>query len=168
MLLHLYFRQFPFEVLGEFTSMKYFALIDSGVKLLPASIPWPATVEQIVLPQNSKLRTIEPFSISEALGLKQLALTGSGDDLTIQSNGLHTKSVIMPNELYLSSNNQQWGVTLKLEQNAFGNVDGGALWTTMDMPTTDFPEGAFRLLLKTHFDKGHHGNLLVNYFLMMD
>jgi hypothetical protein len=143
--------------MGEFTSMNYFLLLDSGVKILPASIPWPATLEQIIIPENSKLRIIEPFAITEALALTTLALTGSGDNLTIQSNGLHTKSA-MPNSVFISSNNQQFGVTLKLEQNAFGNVDGGALWTMLFMPTTDFPEGAFRLLLKTHFDKGHQSN----------
>merc|ERR1711973_212687 len=46
------------------------------------------------------------------------------------------------------------------ETNAFGNVDGGQLWDILDISITNyrtkgFPEEAFRLLLKSHFNKGH-------------
>ena len=47
----------------------------------------------------------------------------------------------------------------KYDSNAFGNVDGGKLWTLMNVPSVDFPEDVFRLLLKTHFDKGHQSKV---------
>lgn len=41
---------------------------------------------------------------------------------------------------------------LVIEDNVFGNVAGGSLWGALDIALPDFPEGAFRLLLKAHFD----------------
>jgi hypothetical protein len=43
-----------------------------------------------------------------------------------------------------------------LQANAYGNVDGGQLWDEMKITTLDdYPEDVYRLLLKSHFDKGH-------------
>ena len=44
---------------------------------------------------------------------------------------------------------------LELDSNAFGNVDGGALWQKLSVKTFDFDQEVFRIMLKTHFDKGH-------------
>ena len=59
------------------------------------------------------------------------------------------------------------------ESNCFGNVDGGQLWDVLDIATNGFgehvfPEGAFRLLLKAHFNKGHKSKYIyikVLYFI---
>ena len=69
--------------------------------------------------------------------------------LTLKSNGFHITSMLRPSlELsFLDS-----GAAAVIEDNAFGNVVGGKLWGKMDMAVPDFPEGAFRLMLKAHFD----------------
>ena len=81
----------------------------------------------------------------------ELSLTGSGNNLLIESNGLHVKSKLNKT-LYLSGN------FLDLGANAFGNVDGGELWNHLYLETSDFPEDVFRLFLKSHFDKNSMGN----------
>ena len=93
------------------------------------------------------------------LGLMELSLTGSGNNLLIESNGLHVKSKLNKT-LYLSGN------FLDLGANAFGNVDGGELWNHLYLETSDFPEEVFRLFLKSHFDKNSMG-IQVTYFFFL-
>ena len=44
-----------------------------------------------------------------------------------------------------------------IEEDAFGNAKGGHLWGRLEIALWDFPELAFRLMLKAHFDLGRHG-----------
>ena len=93
------------------------------------------------------------------LGLMELSLTGSGNNLLIESNGLHVKSKLNKT-LYLSGN------FLDLGANAFGNVDGGELWNHLYLETSDFPEEVFRLFLKSHFDKNSMGIQVTHFFFL--
>ena len=94
------------------------------------------------------LTNIESHAFSQAKGLMEISLHGSGDNLLIQSNGLHITSSLNKT-LYLS------GDDIELNENAFGNVDGGQLWTYFHIGLSNFPEDVFRLMLKSHYDKGH-------------
>ena len=52
--------------------------------------------------------------------------------------------------------NKGTGQNPLLQANAYGNVDGGQLWDEIKVNTLgDFPEIVYRLLIKSHFDKGH-------------
>ena len=69
--------------------------------------------------------------------------------LALKPNAFHITSMNKP---ALALTFLDGGVSATIEDNAFGNVVGGKLWGRMDMNVPDFPEGAFRLMLKAHFD----------------
>ncbi len=77
----------------------------------------------------------------------------SSANLTVNTHGFYTTSPTPPN-LFLSGPND-----LDLEEDAFGNIAGGKLWNSLAISTSDFPEDVFRLMLKTHFDKGHDSKI---------
>ena len=145
---------FPFEDIAKFTKLKEFAMISTGMESLPPYTPWPNTLHKMEFMGNFELHSIEPYAFSNAEGLQLLDLRGSGAGLHTKSNGFHTKS-----NLEKTLEISDYDSDTKYDSNAFGNVDGGKLWTTMNVPSVDFPENVFRLLLKTHFDKGHQSKV---------
>ena len=147
-------KNFPFEDMAKFTKLQEFAMISTGIESFPSNTPWPNTLYKMEFMDSSKLHTIEPFAFSNAEGLQLLDLRASGAGLHTKSNGFHSKSN-MDKNLIISD----YDSDTKYDSNAFGNVDGGKLWTLMYVPSVDFPEDVFRLLLKTHFDKGHQSKV---------
>ena len=147
-------KNFPFDDIAKFTKLQEFGMVSTGIESLPSNTPWPNTLHKMELMGNFELYLIEPYAFSNAEGLQLLDLRGSGKGLHIESNGFHSKSNLEKTlEIsYVDSDT-------KYDSNAFGNVDGGKLWTTMNVPSVDFPEDVFRLLLKTHFDKGHQSKV---------
>ena len=79
-------------------------------------------------------------------------LTEVADNFVVKSNGFYKSSTSDSSILTVIPRNT--GI-ITLEANAFGDVDGGQLWQTLNLGTTDFNEHALRLLIKAHFDKGH-------------
>ena len=147
-------KKFPFEDMAKFTKLQEFAMISTGMESFPSNIPWPNTLYKMEYMGNSELHSIEPYAFSNAEGLQLLDLRGSGAGLHTKSNGFHSKSNL-EKTLTISGFDSE----TKYDSNAFGNVDGGKLWTLMNVPSVDFPEDVFRLLLKTHFDKGHQSKV---------
>ena len=153
------FRNFPFEDMEKFQQLKSFEMSSTDIRLIPSYTPWPVEVENITLFSNGNLEIIEPFSFTKASNLKRINLIGSGynqDKLTFKSNAFHTTSPLHKTLELISSTD------VIFEPNTFGNVDGGVLWDILDIGTSlgdGFPEDAFRLLLKAHFDKGHKSEL---------
>ena len=147
-------KKFPFEDMAKFTKLQEFAMISTGMESFPSNIPWPNTLYKMEYMGNSELHSIEPYAFSNAEGLQLLDLRGSGAGLHTKSNGFHSKSNL-EKTLTISDFDSE----TKYDSNAFGNVDGGKLWTLMNVPSVDFPEDVFRLLLKTHFDKGHQSKV---------
>lgn len=76
----------------------------------------------------------------------------------MKSNAFHTTSNYPGKTLSISPYNGPNGKFVHFEANAFGNVDGGQLWDKLRLETFDFSEDVFRLMLKSHFDKGHRSN----------
>lgn len=153
-------KSFPWNDLSQFSALTIFILTHTGIETMDSDIPWPVTVQHIDLGYNS-IATIPPHAFSAAQHLVSLTMWSFGPDnghLTIESNGLHITSAHSPKLATYSYASQ---ITLK--DNAFGNVDGGHLWGEINMRTQDFPEGVFRLMLKSHFDKGH-SSLLADSF----
>ena len=147
-------KNFPFEDMAKFTKLQEFAMISTGIESFPENTPWPNTLYKMEYMGNFDLRTIEPFAFSNAEGLQLLDLRGSGSTLHTKTNGFHSKSNL-DKTLDISAFSSE----TKYDSNAFGNVDGGKLWTLMNVPSVDFPEDVFRLLLKAHFDKGHQSKV---------
>ena len=133
---------------------KYFSVISCGIEVFPSNTPWPNTLQTMSYMGNMELRTIEPYAFSEAEGIELIDLRGSAYNLTIKSNGFHSKS-----NLNKTLEIQGDPFEIEYESNAFGNVEGGKLWNQMNVPSGSFPENVFRLLLKSHFDKGHKSKL---------
>ena len=128
--------------------------------MLPSDTIWPDSLREIRMVGNQYLQSIEPHTFSHAYGLQLLHLS-NGETMHIKSNGLHSKSRL-EKELKLFQYND-----VIYDSNAFGNVDGGELWQKTSIQTEDFNQEVFRLMLKTHFDKGHqslfntdHGTVL--------
>ena len=74
----------------------------------------------------------------------------------MREDAFHINSDQRPTlEMYVSNSGSQ---DLRVaEPDVFGNVKGGKLWGAIDVDWPDFTEDVFRLLLKTHFDKGDKG-----------
>lgn len=151
-------KQFPFEFMEKFTSLQHLSLIASGVESIPASISWPESLIAVEMKWNAKLKVINQFAFSSATKLLTLDLSESGDfDIVIKSNGFHTMSNSPGKSLIWSPYHGPVEPVPVLEANAFGNVDGGKLWNKITIETLDFPPEVYRLLLKSHFDKGDTG-----------
>ena len=73
----------------------------------------------------------------------------------VKSNGFHTTSRNATLIFYPLPFDDDEDGYITLEDNAFGNVDGGQLWEGLNLGPSDFNENALRLLLKAHFDKAH-------------
>ena len=147
-------KNFPFEDIAKFTKLQEFSMRSTGIEILPFNTPGPNTLHKMEFMGNLKLHSIEPYAFSNAEGLQLLDLRGCGAGLHTKSNGFHSKS-----NLEKTLEISDFDSNTKYDSNAFGNVDGGKLWTSMNVPSVDFPENVFRLLLKTHFDKGHKSKI---------
>ena len=153
----------------EFQTLKSLEISSTDLRIVPSNIEWPTSIENITLFSNGNLETIEPYAFSSAANLKRINLIGSGytrKDLILKSNAFHTTSSLQKTfELVTSA-------TVIYESNAFGNVDGGQLWDTLDIGASaygisnGFPEEAFRLLLKSHFDKGHESKYILMHIVL--
>ena len=151
-----YFRSFPWQSLKDFTSLQSFKFTHSSLAGLEEDIPWPASVTHIDLGYNNDLTEIPPNAFKSASGLERLQIWASGAYI-VRENGLRISSSKGP-----SFETYQYGDCIKdVESNAFGNVAGGNLWGNMWIPWCTFPEQAFRLMLKTAFDKGQTSKLYI-------
>lgn len=158
------FSEFSFLYMQVFNGLDKFSMTGSALKKIPTEVIWPEKLRSIDFSYNEQLEKIESYAFSSALGLQSLLFIGSGDNLVVQSNGFHTKSKLAKN-LHISSDDPDEPIeNLQLEPNAFGNVEGSELWSGLLIETSDFPEDVFRLMLKTHFDKGHTSKVLKSPF----
>jgi hypothetical protein len=137
-----------------FKNLEYFKIQSSGIEVIPGDIAWPSSLEAIEMRYNTKLKLIEPFAFSSAVNLQQIWVGEVAGNCVVKSNGFHTTSNKASLLLY-PYNNGADGEYITLEDNAFGNVDGGQLWAGLNLGKSDFNEKALRLLLKAHFDKQH-------------
>ena len=97
-----------------------------------------------------ELTLIQSHAFSSATGLTYLYVNGDNFEIIVESNGFHTTSTDYKTLEF------QGNYGRALQANAYGNVDGGQLWDEIKVNTLDdFPENVYRLLLKSHFDKGH-------------
>ena len=142
----------------KFQQLKSLEITSIGLRILPSNIPWPRSLQNITLIGNGNLEIIEPYAFQNAQNLETLAFIGDGynqNNLTFTSNSLQITSAAIKKTCVVSTIAE-----VIFETNAFGNVDGGQLWDVLDLAITNywtkgFPEEAFRLLLKSHFNKGH-------------
>ena len=149
-------KNFDFADLQNFPNLQSLEFSWTGLELLPSGTIWPDSLREIRMEGNQYLQSIESHTFSHAYGLQLLHLS-DGPLIHIKSNGLHSKSRL-DKELKLSRYNN-----VIYDSNAFGNVDGGELWQNISIQTKDFNQEVFRLMLKTHFDKGHQSLFSINY-----
>ena len=148
----------------KFQQLKSLEITSIGLRILPSNIPWPRSLQNITLIGNGNLEIIEPYALQNAQNLENLAFIGTGhnqNNLTFTSNSLQITSAAVKKTFELATSTE-----VIFETNAFGNVDGGQLWDVLDISITNywtkgFPEEAFRLLLKSHFNKGHKSKFKV-------
>ena len=145
----------------KFQHLKQFEITESDIKVIPSSIAWPVSVEAISL-FLPNLEAIEPFAFSRASKLKKIDLHGSGykqEKVIFKSNAFHTTSPVHKSLQISLAKIMNPSKNVVFESNCFGNVEGGKLWDVLEITTNgfgiEFTEEAFRLILKTHFDKGH-------------
>ena len=86
------------------------------------------------------------------MNLQFLGVYDLPENFVVKSNAFHISSTSFSSKLGVTPVH---GGLITLEANAFGNVDGGQLWQTLNLGQSDFNEHALRLLIKAHFDKGH-------------
>lgn len=151
----------------KFQQLKQLEITESDIRMIPSNIPWPASVEDISL-FLPNLETIEPFAFTRASKLKGIDLHGSGykqENVTFKSNSFHTTSPLHKSLKISLAKIMSPSKNVFFESNCFGNVDGGHLWDALEITTNgfgiEFSEDAFRLILKTHFDKGHKSKYLL-------
>lgn len=122
----------------------------NGLEMIPGNTTWSSKLREINLNGNMELNLIQSHAFSMATGLTKLTINGANASIVVESNGFHTTST------HYKSLEFQGDYGKALQANAYGNVDGGQLWNEMKINTLDdFPENVYRLLLKSHFDKGH-------------
>ena len=139
-------EMFPWNYTSKFTNLKEFHMQFMDIETVPGFIQWSPSVQTIRLQQCEKLNLIEPFAFSTATNLSFLELYTTGNGLKVKPNGFHTMSKNQKQLLHLWSYS---GSATKLEANAFGNENGGELWDSIAIPTTEFPENVFRSMMKT-------------------
>ena len=123
----------------------------SGLGSVPSNNPWPASLKTIDLGYNSGILEVSPFAFHSATGLERLSMWAMGD-INFRENALAITSEHWPKfEFYT------YGTYVNIEDNAFGDVDGGELWGEIMAQLPDFPEGAFRIMLKSNLDLGQRG-----------
>lgn len=148
-------KNFPFHNIEKFTNLWFFKIYISAIEVIPGDISWPSTLTTIEMRYNDKVKLIEPFAFSSAANLEQVWIGEVAADCLVKSNGFRisapTTSPWNPELILYPSNG-----FIRLEANAFGNVDGGQLWRQLNLGPSDFNEDALRLLIKAHFDKGHN------------
>ena len=150
----LFFRDFPFHDMKTFTNLGVFKTQSIGLEVIPGNIEWPSSLHTIEMRYSTNLKLIEPFAFSSAVNLQDIWVGEVAGNCVVKSNGFHTTSNKASLILY-PYNNGANGEYITLEDNAFGNVDGGQLWDRLNLGKSDFNEKALRLLFKAHFDKQH-------------
>ena len=163
----LFFREFPFHDMKTFTNLEFFKTSYIGLEVIPGNIEWPSTLHTIEMRYSTKLQLIEPFAFSSAVNLQQIWVGEVAGNCVVQSNGFHTTSTIAGKTLILYPSSNANGEFITLEDNAFGNVDGGQLWDQLNLGKSDFNEKALRLLFKAHFDKQHSCKYTPLYFYFL-
>ena len=138
-----------------FKNLRFLQLDTVGIESFPTETEWPSSLTTIEGRYLTKLTSIEPYALSKAQNLQSLWVGEVGPNCVVKSNGFHTTSTAKKTLLIYPSNNGANDDFIILEDNAFGNVDGGQLWDQLSMGNSDFNENAMRLLFKAHFDKGH-------------
>ena len=127
----------------------------SSIEIIPSDIIWPDSLHTIEMRYMTKLQSIEPHAFSSATNLVQIWVGETAGNCVVKSNGFHIKSKRDGKTLILYPSSNEDGSYIRLEDNAFGNVDGGKLWDRLNLGKSDFSEKALRLAFKSHFDKQH-------------
>ena len=151
----LFFRDFPFHDMKTFTNLGVFKTQSIGLEVIPGNIEWPSSLHSIEMRYSTNLKLIEPFAFSSAVNLQDIWVGEVAGNCVVKSNGFHTTSNKAASLILYPYNNGANGEYITLEDNAFGNVDGGQLWDRLNLGKSDFNEKALRLLFKAHFDKQH-------------
>ena len=144
----------------KFKNLKFLQLDSLGIESIPSEIKWPSSLTTIEGRYLTKLTSIEPYAFSKAQNLQSLWVGEVGPNCVVKSNGFHTTSLAEKTLIiYPHNNGYNLDDAIILEDNAFGNVDGGQLWDRLNLGSSDFNENAMRLLFKAHFDKQHPSKL---------
>ena len=138
--------------IDNFGNLNVFELSGSAITTLESDIPWPETLTSLTLADNLALAEIQENAFLAATGLQRLALPGSSADLVLQENALHIKAKARPELVFSAVNGTENNQVV--EARAFGIGIGGEIFGRIVGAFPDFPELAFRLMLKSHFDKG--------------
>merc|ERR1711962_621978 len=144
-------RDFPFHYMEKFRNLEYLAIGGTGIEMIPSDIKWPSTLILIQFFESWNLKSIESHAFSSAVNLERVLVSEVAKNFVVKSNGFHKSSTTATSDLTVYPG----GGYITLEANAFGNVEGGQLWQTLNLGASDFNEQALRLLIKAHFDKGH-------------
>eukprot|EP00095_Tigriopus_kingsejongensis_P000591 maker-scaffold95_size379157-snap-gene-0.24 protein:Tk00591 transcript:maker-scaffold95_size379157-snap-gene-0.24-mRNA-1 annotation:"hypothetical protein ASPNIDRAFT_182707" len=140
---------FDWTSIGTMTGLITFTLTETGISALESDIPWQSRVSQIDLSKNQGIMEIPANAFKTAVNLVSLHLMDMNAKIVLRSKGLHIRSENFPQLVF----NSLPGGQGEIEFDAFGDVSGGQLWGTLEGNFVDFPEGAFRLMLKSHFDR---------------
>ena len=141
------------------SNLNSFAACGTGLTTIPSVVPWPDSIADIDFGYNDKLTIVEDYAFMYATNLKRLSMWASPRSMFFKTNSLYTSSIQDPAfEIYFYGPPVQedhvW-----FEDNAFGNVDGGQLWSSLAVALDEFREGTFRLMLKAKFDKSADGKV---------
>jgi hypothetical protein len=143
------------------SNLQSFQLTHTGLISIDSDVPWAATVSTVDLSYNLQLLEIPEFAFRRAVGLTSLLLWSMGA-MTFRENAFFLTSAHMPSmDFYFYGDESDFVI----EENAFGNVDGGELWGRLNLQIPDFPELAFRLMLKSHFDRGSQSESTISLYV---
>ena len=143
-------RSFPWSGLENLPNLASFSLTNSGLTEVAANINWPERLTFIDLSANPDLTELPAHFLSRSSAIDRLSLRNMSSNFHLGNNVFHLTAKTRPTlDLSLADN---VGVSM-VDENAFGNVDGGELWGRLNIALQDFPEGAFRLMIKSHFDE---------------
>merc|ERR1712156_664791 len=148
-------RFFPFYDMYKFKNLKFLQLDSLGIETIPSEIEWPSSLTTIEGRYLTNLTSIEPYAFSKAQNLQSIWVGEVGPNCVVKSNGFHTTTSAKKSLIIYPYKNGKLDECIILEDNAFGNVDGGQLWDQLNLGCSDFNENAMRLLFKAHFDKQH-------------
>ena len=132
--------------------LKSFKISTTSLKVVPADIQWPPTVEIIDLSYNDQLIRVETDAIVTATNLKRLSIFSPPPNVTFKTGSLRTEASTPLFELTIYDNQEDQYSGITFEDDAFGNVAGGHVWNELAIKAYDFGEGSFRVMLKNKFD----------------
>ncbi|XP_059087124.1 uncharacterized protein LOC131883628 [Tigriopus californicus] len=140
---------FDWSMLETLSDLHTFVLTGSGITTLTSDIPWQAAINYIDLSNNNGITEIPANAFKKATHLASLTMNDMNKDIALRSKALQITTTQLPHLFFTTLPDGQ----SVIEDDAFGDVSGGELWGFLEGQFMDFPEGAFRLLLKSHFDK---------------